>query len=107
MFEFIDDTDLHDEVGLLNNILDNVTPICGLKEPGPDHFSLDLLNHDSEDLLQHLISDVSSSPMPLSSPMPPTPGLVTPPPQSPSKRLYKKRYFIEEGCKKHVLRRKI
>ena len=101
MFVFIDATDLHDEVRLLNNVLDNVTPICGLKEPGPDHFSLDLLNHDPEDLLQHLISDVSSSPMP------PTPGLVTPPPQSPSKRQYKKRYFIEEGCKKHVLRRKI
>ena len=48
MFAFIEAADLHDEAGLL----DNVTPICGLKEPGPDHFTLDLLasnlNHNPE-----------------------------------------------------------
>ena len=52
----------------------------------PEEFSSELLasnqNHDPEDLLHHLISDVSSSPMP------PTSGLVTPKQKTIQKKIF-------------------
>ena len=61
MFVFTAAADLHYEAGLLDNLLDNVTPtFYGLKEPGPDNFSPDLLASDqpNQNLTQNIYLNI-------------------------------------------------